>query len=137
MVNTSNLRRGRTCVFALHAHLVFVTKYRKNIFTKPHIETLRHVFQNVCNDFDVQLVEIDGERDHIHLLVNYPPKIALSRLINSSKGVSSRMLKKEFPEIVQNYWGNALWSPSYFASSCGGAPLEIVKQHIRQQTTPS
>ena len=79
----------------------------------------------------------DGEKDHVHLLINYPPKISIAKLVNSLKGVSSRMLrKKNYPEIMQNLWGNMLWSPSYFAGSCGGAPLEIIKQYIQQQQTP-
>lgn len=68
-------------------------------------------------------MEFDGEDDHVHLLVNYPPKVAVSALVNSLKGVSSRLLRqKNYPSISQKLWGGALWSPSYFAGSCGGAP---------------
>ena len=74
--------------------------------------------------------------DHAHLLVNYPPKVELSKLVNSLKGVSSRMLRKEHPDIVSRYWKNVLWSRSYFAASCGGAPIGIIKQYIEQQRTP-
>ncbi|MGP5019770.1 MULTISPECIES: IS200/IS605 family transposase [Halomonadaceae] len=78
-----------------------------------------------------------GETDHVHLLVNYPPKVAISRLVNSLKGVSSRRMKLLHPELVQPaYRKNALWSPSYFAGSVGGAPLSVVKQYIEQQTRP-
>jgi putative transposase len=83
-------------------------------------------------------VEFEGEKDHVHLLVNYPPKVAISKLVNSLKGVSSRMIrKKNYPTIQRYLWGNALWSPSYFAGSCGGAPLSVIKQYIEQQDTPS
>ncbi len=82
-------------------------------------------------------MEFDGEKDHVHLLVNYPPKISVTRLVNSLKGVSSRMIrKKKYPMIRKCLWGNALWSPSYFASSCGGAPISIINQYIEQQNTP-
>ncbi|VWX29394.1 hypothetical protein ENHY17A_100287 [Moraxellaceae bacterium 17A] len=75
--------------------------------------------------------------DHVHLLVVYPPKVAISSLVNSLKGVSSRLLrKKEYPSIKQQLRGDALWSPSYFAGSCGGAPIEIIRQYIEQQNTP-
>tara|TARA_B110000091_G_C13558953_1_gene367690 strand:- start:72 stop:296 length:225 start_codon:yes stop_codon:yes gene_type:complete len=73
----------------------------------------------------------------VHLLIHYPPKVSISTLVNSLKGVSSRMLRqKEYPTIRQKLWGNALWSPSYFAASCGGAPIDIVRQYIEQQKTP-
>lgn len=72
--------------------------------------------------------------DHVHLLVEYPATVALSRLVNSLKGVSSRMLRaREFPEVQRRLWGGHLWSPSYFAVSCGGAPIEIVRQYIEDQ----
>jgi putative transposase len=134
---STDLRHGRHCVFNLHVHLVFVTKYRKQIFTKEHIEYLQGIFNKVCLDFDAQLVECDGERDHIHLLINYPTKISISKLTNSLKGVSSRMLKKQFPILKDCYYNGVLWTPSYFASSCGGASLDIIKKYIENQNTPS
>jgi putative transposase len=121
----------------MHAHLVFVTKYRRGVFTKEIIDDLRAVFSGVCADFDAELVEFDGEDDHVHLLVNYPPKVAISVLVNSLKGVSSRMTrKKNYPSIRRKLWGGALWSPSYFAGSCGGAPISVIRQYIEQQRTP-
>ena len=131
-----DFRSGRHCVFLLHAHLVFTPKYRRNVFRGEHIEALRAIFDKVCRDFEVQLVEMDGEHDHVHLLVNFPPHVELSRLINSLKGVSSRLLRRDFPDIEKRYWKGVLWSRSYFAASCGGAPLELVKQYIEQQRTP-
>lgn len=96
----------------LHAHLVFVTKYRGKIFSARHLETLEKLFRKVCEDFDVNLVEFNGETDHEDLLVNYPPKVQLSRLVNSLKGVSSRKLKLHHPELIKPaYLKNALWSP--------------------------
>ena len=87
-------------------------------------------------DFETQLVEMNGEEDHVHLLVNYPPKIALSKLVNSLKGVSSRKLKLHHPEVANMYFKSALWSPSYFVSSCGGAPLDVIQEYVRQQRRP-
>jgi putative transposase len=132
-----DIRQGRHCVFNLHVHLVFVTKYRRGVFTKEVIDDLRGIFTGVCVNFEAELVEFDGEDDHVHLLVNYPPKVSVSMLVNSLKGVSSRMIrKKEYPEIKKKLWGGALWSPSYFAGSCGGAPISIIRQYIEQQRTP-
>ena len=136
MTKTSEIRTGRHCVFNLHVHLVFVTKYRKRVFEKQHFETMKEIFRKVCGDFEAELIEIDGEEDHVHLLVNYPPKVSVSALVNSLKGVSSRMLKKSHPELLKQYWKGTLWTPSYFAASCGGAPIAIIRQYIEQQQTP-
>jgi putative transposase len=132
-----DLRHGRHCVFNLHVHLVFVTKYRKKIFKNIHIEYLKTITDKVCKDFEAVLIECDGEKDHLHLLINYPTKISIAKLVNSLKGVSSRMLKKEFPELASCYYKGALWTPSYFAASCGGAPLSIIKEYIENQNTPN
>ena len=94
MQNT-DVRRGRHCVFMMHVHLVFVTKYRRARFSADQLEFLKDIFENVCKDFNAELVEMNGERDHVHLLVNYPPNISVSKLVNSLKGVSSRMLRKQ------------------------------------------
>ena len=108
MKKTTNLRHGRHCVFSLHAHLVFLTKYRKCLFSKKTMQSLKEIFQSVCSKFEVELVEFDGEEDHVHLLVNYPPKVTLSKLVNALKGVSSRLLRKIHPEIASKYWRGVL-----------------------------
>lgn len=137
MATNKDIRHGRHCVFLMHVHLVFVTKYRRDVFTQEILDDMCGILANVCRDFESELVEFDGEDDHVHLLVNYPPKVSVSSLVNSLKGVSSRMIRqKQYPSIRKKLWGGALWSPSYFAGSCGGAPIEIVRQYIEQQKTP-
>lgn len=132
----TDYRRGRTVVSLLHVHLVFVTKYRRDVLSERAIEVIREACASVCADFEAKLVELNGEDDHVRLLVEYPTTVALSRLVNSLKGVSSRMLHaREFPEVQRRLWGGHLWSPSYFAVSCGGAPIEIVRQYIENQRT--
>lgn len=131
-----DIRHGRHCIFQLHAHLVFVAKYRRKVFDKDAIDRLREIFRKVCMKFGAVLVEMDGERDHVHLLVEYPPKVSVSSLVNSLKGASSRVLRSERPDIRDRYYQGVLWSPSYFAASCGGAPIAIVRQYIEQQQTP-
>lgn len=117
--------------------MVFVTKYRHRVFTDRHLRRMEEIMRDVCRDFACELVEFNGEDNHVHLLVNFPPKVALSRLVNSLKGVSSRRLRQEFPELVKHYWrAQRLWSGSYFAGSVGGAPLSIVKQYIEAQNRP-
>lgn len=137
MNKSNDIRHGRHCVFNLHIHLVFVTKYRRSVFTKAVLEDLKEIFASVCQDFEAELVEFYGEKDYVHLLINYPPKVSVSRLVNSLKGVSSRLIrKKRYACIQDKLWAGALWSPSYFAASCGGAPISIIKQYIEQQDTP-
>ena len=136
MKKSTVIRSGRHCVFNIHIHLVFVTKYRKKIFKKKHLEAMKPIFEKVCSNFESELVEFDGESEHVHLLINYPPKVSISKLVNSLKGVSSRKLRKEHSDLVDCYYKGVLWSPSYFAGSCGGAPIGIIKQYIEQQKTP-
>ena len=132
------LKSTRHAKYLLHAHIVFTTKYRKKIFTKEHLEVMKEVFENICIINNATLEEFDGESDHIHILVTYPPRIALSVLVNSLKGVSSRKLRQKFKVFQKEYWGEnvALWSRSYFVASVGGAPLEILKNYIQDQNTP-
>ena len=93
--------------------------------------------RKVCEDFGAELREFNGEDDHVHLLVEYPPKMAVSALVNSLKGVSSRRLRSEFTGRVNRHVMHGhFWSPSYFAASCGGARLSIIRQYIEQQRRP-
>jgi putative transposase len=133
---SNDIRHGRHCVFALHVHLVFVTKYRRKVFDGDAIKRLKLIFEKVCADFEAQLVEINGQTEHVHLLINYPPKHSVASIVNSLKGVSSRLLRMERPDLEKRYWNKALWSPSYFAASCGGAPLGIIQQYVEQQKAP-
>jgi putative transposase len=131
------LRTGRHCVFMLHAHLVFITKYRKHALTNEMLISMKGYMEKVCADFESTLEEFNGEKNHVHLLINYPPKVSISKLVNSLKGVSSRRLRSDYAkEIDKIYWKGVLWSPSYFAGSVGGAPLSVLKQYIEQQDRP-
>jgi putative transposase len=137
MYDNDEIRTGRHCVFALHTHLVFVTKYRHQVFSDRHLRRIEEILRAVCADFEAELVEFHGEATHVHLLVNYPPKVAISKLVNSLKGVSSRRLRQQFPDLARHYWrGQRLWSGSYFAGSVGGPPLSTVRQYIEQQNRP-
>lgn len=137
MAKSTEVRTGRHCVFDLHAHLVFVTKYRHDVFKEEHLARMEEIMRDVCADFEAELVEFNGESSHVHLLVSFPPKVAVARLVNSLKGVSSRRLRQEFPGLVKRYYRtNKLWSGSYFAGSAGGAPLSVVKQYIERQDRP-
>jgi putative transposase len=134
MAHANEFRTGRHVVHNLNAHLVLVPKYRRKVITDRVFQVLIDAIQSVCGDFECELRESGYEPDHVHLLVNYPPKVALSTLVNSLKGVSARRLRAEnLPEVTRKLCGAHFWSPSYCAVSCGGAPLAVVKQYIERQ----
>ena len=116
-------------MFAMHVHLVFVTKYRRRVFGAEHPRHLAAVF-------GAQLVEFNGETDHVHLPVNYPPTVAASNLDNSLKGVSARIMRRDHPDLARRFWRGHLWSPSHSAGSHGGAPMSVPHQHIDNQQRP-
>ena len=95
------------------------------------IKDLTAIFAKLCCDFGAELKECNGEDDHVHLLIIYPPKIALSSLVNSLKGVSSRLLREHRPEITGRYSHGALWSRPTSRASCGGAPLSVIAEYIK------
>jgi putative transposase len=133
-----DIRRGRSVVYALNVHLVFVTKYRRKVISDRVHEHLKATCSRVCSKMGAELREFDGEEDHVHLLVSYPPKLAVSRLVNSLKLVSSRLLRKRnLPEIRHKLWGPHFWTPSYYAGSCGGANLATVRRYIQSQRHPA
>ena len=124
-------------MFLLHVHLVFVTKYRHPVFTAAHLDRMQEIMRDVCADFGAELAEFTGQAEHVHLLVHFPPTVAISRLVNSLKGVSSRRLRQEFPGLRAHYWRTKrLWSGSYFAGTAG-APISVLRQYIEQHDPPA
>ena len=131
-------RRGRSVISNLSVHLVFVTKYRRGVFNDDLLNVCKTAMEQVCVDFSVRLVEFNKEDDHVHLLIEYPPTVQLSRLVNSLKGVSARILRKQRSAQVKKYlWGEHFWSPSYFVGSAGGASLDVLQTYIENQRRPS
>ncbi|CRK59641.1 transposase IS200-family protein [Alloactinosynnema sp. L-07] len=115
---------------------MFVTKFRHKVFGDRHLTRMEEVMRVVCADFETDLVEFNGENNHVHLLIKFPPKVALSKLVNSLKGVSSRRLRQEFPDLARHYYrANKLWSGSYFAGSAS-ASLSVMRQYVEQQNRP-
>ena len=130
-------RTGRKCVFKNFVHLVFVTKYRRGVFSEEMIKVLKEVFRETTEQMDSELLEFGGEDDHVHLMLSYPPKLALSNLVGKLKGKSSYILRKNYwTQLRKKLWGQHLWSSSYCVVSCGGAPLETVRQYIEDQRIP-
>lgn len=127
------LRECKHSSSRLVVHLVFVTKYRRKIRKGSILDRMRESVLQNAKGMDFCLLELDGELDHARLLIEYPPKLSLSSLVNTLKGSTSRVLRKEYPELRKT---PSLWSLSCFASSAGGAPIERLKDYIQNQETP-
>lgn len=137
-IDRDKYRTGRHVVYQLHAHIVVVTKYRRGVITDRVRELLIDQAAESCRMLEAELLEADGEDDHLHLLVSYPPKLALSRLVGAIKTNTSRKVRaQQWPEVTRALWGSHFWSPSFFVASTGGAPLERVAQYVRDQRSPS
>ena len=132
-----NLSKASHCTFSLSYHFVFVTKYRRPCLTGEMLDRLRSIVESLCESWGGKLVELNGEADHIHLLLEMTPRAAPSVVANNFKTVTSRLLRKEFnAELNRTYSKPVLWSRSYFVTSCGGAPLSVIRQYIEQQSRP-
>ena len=132
-ITMSEIYKNRHSAYNLHVHLVFITKYRKKVLADNHRQYFKEVVAEICKDFGAELKECNGEGDHVHMLIQYPPTVQLSKMVNNLKSVTSRRMRANFIDLRAAYNKPVLWSRSYFAGSCGGAPLEIIKQYIQNQ----
>jgi len=132
---SSQLRKERHGVSDLKIHLVCVTKYRRKVLTVAGLKVIENSFNEVAKKMNFKILEFNGESDHIHVIVEYPPKLSISSIVNALKGVSSR--KYGQAGLPKPLGKKSLWSPSYFVSSVGGAPLEVLKKYIQKQEKPS
>lgn len=131
-------QHARHNVTALHVHMVFVTKYRRRVFTNPILTRCEHIMRNVCDELGATLDEFNGEADHVHLLITYPPTLAISTLAMRLKGRAAHTIRAENRLHISTLRMNGhLWSPAYFAASAGGAPLATIKQCIDNQARPT
>lgn len=122
------------CVYDLKYHLVLVTKYRRKCINKTILLRLGEHFARLLQTWDCQLLEFNGEADHVHLLMALNPKAQPSRLINNLKTVTSRLIRKEFADHIKKYyWKPIFWSRTYCLLTVGGAPLSVLKQYIENQ----
>jgi putative transposase len=126
--------RHRHNVLLLFAHLVVVVKYRRRVLGPALLDELRDLWTEQCKRLGAVPVECNGEADHVHLLLRYPPSLPLGRLAQQLKGVASRTLRQRHPWLRRVGRGH-LWSPSYFVVSTGGAPIAVVRRYIEQQGT--
>ena len=130
-------RTGRKFVFKNIVHLVFITKYRRDVINLKMLEQMHDIIDETCKQMDCKLIEFSGEDDHIHMMIHVHPKLAISNLAGKLKGKTSYFMHKYHQNHVKKFlWGNRFWSPSYCVVSCGGAPLDIVKKYIENQRIP-
>ena len=124
-------RSNHNVYYACHYHVVWCPKYRRKVLVQPVDERLKAILHQVCQEHDVILEAIEVMPDHVHLLVNVDPQFGIHRLVRLMKGRSSRLLRQEFPQLKTRL--PTLWTNSYFVSTTGGAPLELVKKYIEGQ----
>jgi len=135
-MNSDYISRARG-VSDLKAHLVLTTKYRQRVLTGQMIDRLDEILKDLLLKWDSKVVDFNGESDHVHLLFQYTPQTELPKFINNIKTVTSRYLRKEFPDRVnQFYYKDVLWNGSYFIASCGGITIETLKKYVESQDKP-
>ena len=120
-------------VFLLYYHLVLVIKYRRNVLDDAVFLRAREIFEYIAPSYKITLLEWNHDHDHVHILFKAQPHSELSKFINAYKSASSRLLKKEFPEIRSKLWQEYFWSRSYCLLTTGGAPIEVIRQYIETQ----
>ena len=120
-------------VFILHYHLILCTKYRKKVISKKVSTRLREVFEYISPNYNITLEEWNNEMDHIHILFKGHPNTEISKFINAYKSASSRLIKKEYPQIRKSLWKEMFWSQSFCLLSTGGATVEIIERYIQSQ----
>lgn len=119
-------------VYRLTVHLVLVTKYRKKAISEPVLNRLHEIFTDTLQKWRCQLIEFNGESDHIHALIDLKPDLNLSQLIANLKTVSSRLIRKDFPELPSRFFYNKpnFWTGAYFVASCGGVTIDQLKKYV-------
>ena len=128
------LRHGRTCVFNINYHIVWSTKHRRKVLSSKIETRLKEILINVAKDKGFEIAEIEvGTKDHVHVFVSAIPKISISYIAKMLKGISGRLLLKEFPEISKELWNGELWNPSYYVETIGSISEEAIRQYIQNQ----
>ena len=120
-------------VFIMFYHLILVTKYRKKVIDDVLSNRLREMFEYIASRYNITFQEWNHDCDHVHILFKAHPNSELSKFINAYKSASSRLIKKEYPEIKQKLWKEYFWSRSFCLLTTGGAPIEVIKQYIESQ----
>lgn len=120
-------------VFLLHYQLVLVVKYRRNVFDVEVSNRAKEIFEYIAPRYNIMMEEWNHDKDHVHILFKAHPNTEMSKFINAYKSASSRLLKKEFPQIRQKLWKEHFWSQSFCLLTTGGAPIEAIRKYIESQ----
>ena len=120
-------------VFSLHYHLVLVVKYRKKVINSEVSEAIREIFSNIAPNYHIEVEEWNHDTDHVHVLFKANPKTDLVKFLNSFKSASSRIVKKEYPQIKEKLWKESFWTKSYCLITTGGASIETIRKYIEKQ----
>lgn len=117
----------------MHYHLILVVKYRRKVFDDEISDRARGIFEYIAPKYGITLEEWDHDVDHVHVLFRAQPKTELSKFINAYKSASSRLLKREYPQIRRKPWKEYFWSRSFCLLTTGGAPAEVIRKYIENQ----
>ena len=120
-------------MFSLNYHLVLVVKYRKKVFNDEKSNYAKDIFERIGSNYNISLIEWHHDKDHVHILFKAHPNTELSKFINAYKSASSRLIKRDFPEIKQQLWKGMFWSKSYCLITTGGTLIETIKKYIQSQ----
>lgn len=128
-----NLQSNNHSVFALYYHLILVVKYRRKVIDDSISARLREIFEYIAPKYAIKVEEWGHDIDHVHVMFTAQPKSELSKFINAYKSASSRLIKKEFPQIRQMLWKEYFWSQSFCLLTTGGVTIEVIKEYIQSQ----
>lgn len=130
----NELKKNRHSVYSLNYHLVVVTKYRHKCINQDIMNEIEVISKRLIREAGGTVIEFNGEQDHIHILFDVPPQIAPSKLVNTIKGVTSRMIRKNHSEYLKKFYLEPIfWSDSYCILTTGGASIEVIKKYIEKQ----
>ena len=133
MKDTVKYKSNRNVVYSCKYHIVWCPKYRRKVLVGDVENRLKETIQEVANEVNAEIIEMETDKDHIHILCEVDPQFGVNRFIKLAKGRSARVLREEFPHLKTKL--PTLWTNSYFISTVGGAPLEVIKQYIENQQT--
>lgn len=128
-----NYKSNNNIVYYCKYHVVWCPKYRRKVLTGPIETRLKELIQETCSTLNVEIIEMELMPDHVHLLLEVDPQFGIHKAVKQIKGHSSRILRQEFKELRTKL--PTLWTNSYFVSTVGDAPLEVIKQYIESQKT--
>ena len=128
-----NMDHNAHSVYSMYYHLIMVVKYRRKVINDPISERAKEIWGYIAPRYGIVLEEWNHDIDHVHVMFRAQPKTELSKFINAYKSASSRLLKKEYPEIREKLWKEAFWSQSFCLLTAGGAPVEVIRQYIETQ----